>query len=1393
MTIARTFRDLSDKELADIETASDLTRMGWSGGFSWDELLKSPRVLIVSEAGVGKTYECRTRRDVLWAAGEPAFYLELATLSRGNVREMLSADEEARLDAWLRAQSETATFFLDSIDELELTMGSFEQALIRLQKAIAGQLGRARIVITTRPIPVDQRLIRKHLPIPEATEAEPTAEAFADMVMSRDHGRKLEEKVTPPWRTAELMPLSTEQVREFASLQGVPDPDALLEDIRRRDAEEFAQRPMDLIELCVDWREHQRIRTHKEQVATNTETKLKARTDRPEKAELSPDRAMEGASRLALAAMLTRKLTLRYSAESDNIESSEAALDVGTILTDWTAGERETLLERPLFGFATYGRVRFHHRSVAEFLAAKRLDALLDRRVPVKSIKRLLFVETAQGEQVVRPAMRPVAAWLASWRNAFYEEVRDREPDVLLNQGDPQSLRPAQRAEILEAFVERFGRGGWRGLSVPRIQVFRFASDDLAPVVTKLWTSGIENPEVRDLLLEVIAAGKLSACADICFSVATDTNILWRERIAALEALIALNDPRLDQVSESLERNADDWSAEITRRALILLFPKHLDATRLCRILARVSESARAIGEITWHLPRMIGQLELPAGELHALRHGLADLVSAGITWDRNKWPHVQTTRPDLIASLVSCCAKEMGSGEISLDSMKSTLLALRLGKEEDRDETTKELRRRVAAAPSEIREKMFWEEDEFLQRLHPQADQWHRLFEITHQGPIKLDPEKDAAWVRANLASKERDFDQRAMMLYAEMIDLPQLQGGTTTEHLESLKQHVTDEPKLVAIIDQRLAPAESNAELQRMMKSNERHTKKAKRDDARAHASWASFWKEIAENPDAVFAPERAENTTWNLWRAMDRSGSESRSSGWKRGFIEAQFGKEVADRLRQSMSVFWRKDTPTLRSERKEGEKDTFLVRWQLGLAAISAEAEDSKWATKLSDEEARLASRYAPLELNGFPSWLDALIDAHPKAVDAILGEQLTASLREPLESDAHPIYLQNVKHASPRVAAFFTPRIRAWLDETIGTIGSNTPDAARARLSAAIDILLHSGDAAHRSGLEALSERELAAGLDSPFADVWMPVLMQLNPEKGIAALERGLADAVPQERGAGVEWFSSLFGRDRRGSAIDLRNPGFTPMMLLRLVRLGYKHVRSEDDARHEGSFSPDTRDDAENGRDAVLKALLSTTGNAGWVAKLEMADDPLFAHFKDRAIALAKETSAVEADGVPMTDAGVVALDQYGEAAPTTRDGIFEIMRDRLGDIDELLLRDTSPREAWAGISDEKVLRREIARTLSDNANHLYTVDQEAVTIDEKETDIRMRSTASPQQATIELKVGEKPRSAGALRAALKEQLLTKYMASDECRAGCLYISIASDRKWELACTRFG
>lgn len=1384
--IKRFFRDLSNDEVADIEVASTLTRMGWTGSFGWDQLLQSQRILIVSEAGAGKTYECQSQQIRLWEAGHPAFFLDLSTLAGSSVREMLTDDQERRFDAWLLSQSEIATFFLDSIDELNLTLGRFEQALTRFKKALAGQLGRAQIIVTTRPVPIDRELIVKHLPVPAPDEAKPTAEAFADMVMERNKTDAASGTPAKVWRNVGLMPLSREQMREFAVFQGVSDAEALLKDIRERDAEEFAERPQDLLELCSDWREHHRIRSHREQVETNIAVKLKPNTERPEKAELSQQTAIDGASRLALAAMLTRKLTLRHNAKVDTAFASEPALDVSKILRDWSTEIQATLLERSLFGFASYGRVRFHHRSVVEFLAAKRLESLLEQGVSIKSVKRLLFTETALGFRKVRPSMRPVAAWLALSRETIFDDIVALDPTVLLDHGDPQSLRPAQRIRALEAYAERYGTGGWRGLSTPRIQVHRLASQELTECVQRLWSRTIENPEVRHLLLKIIAAGKLAGCADIAFTTAMEQSLTARERSLAIEALIRLNDHRLEAISASVEADSALWSDEVTRNAIIDLFPSHMPIARLSHILRRVKEKPRTIGELNYRLPREIETADLSPQYLDQLRQALTDLLVEGMTWEHDKFPHLRTKRPDLKASLLAACRRQAAEGVRTEQWINSALLVIRLSTDAsiERDALV-ELQRTLTELSSDAREAAFWKEDTFLTRLHQPKDSWHRVYDLSRYGGIQLNDEKDAAWVRRRLSSPEEPLEHREMMLWSEIL----LLNSSATDHrglLERLKQFVSDAPSLIAIIDGRLKPQKITASIRRMEAEHAKRTKHEERRTAKAHASWVMFWREIARDPNAVFAADRADNTAWNLWQAVERSGRESRASGWNRHFIEEQFGKPVADRLRETMMAAWRKDKPTLRSERPESERDTFLVRWQFGLAGISAEAEDSNWARRLTEQEAELACRYAPIELNGFPSWLSSLAVEHPAAVDRTLGEELSTSLHEVAKTNAYSSLMQNISHASAIVSALFVPRIRTWLSE-ISAVDANLGDSSYPEQAArqAIEILVKNGTDDDRNFIEKIATQRSAEGIAASFTDVWLPALIHLNPIAGIEYLERRLEESAATKYGSGTKVFAILFDHDHGGIGIDLRAPRFTPALLLRLLRIAYKHVRIDDDAHHDGSYSPDIRDNAEKSRNIILKALFATTGIDGWKAKIEMANDPLFSHIKDRTIALAEERAAEDADSVALTEAEFTILDKTGEAPPKTRGAMFELMRDRLDDIDDLLLQDISPRELWAGITDEHVMRREIARALRDASKQSYTIDQESVTADEKETDIRFRSTASNQQGTIELKLGD-DRSGADLFNTVRDQLLTKYMAADDCRAGCLLVTIARDRKWE-------
>lgn len=516
------------------------------------------------------------------------------------------------------------------------------------------------------------------------------------------------------------------------------------------------------------------------------------------------------------------------------------------------------------------------------------------------------------------------------------------------------------------------------------------------------------------------------------------------------------------------------------------------------------------------------------------------------------------------------------------------------------------------------------------------------------------------------------------------------------------------------------------------------------------------------------------------------MSQAGQASRLSGWDRCFIEAQFGAALADRMREALRPVWRQDLPTLWSEREPGKRNNYLTKWQLGLAAIAAEAEDRAWATKLTTDEAKLACRYAPIQLNGLPSWLDDLAMTHPAAVQDVLNSELAIQLRAPASVEGSGL-LNTISYSSERLKSLFRPSLLVWLDESGDMAGENENEAAAlSRLETILDILLQEADAKISKRVCEGARARLAGGITGPANKIWLSALLRLDPESGMAVLERALGSLATAKYGPAIDLIAALFGDRHSSRSILPSGPGFSPQLLLRLVTLAYRHVRIGDDDLHEGGYTPDVRDHAQYARNALLDALLQSKGPYGWAAKLALAKEPWFAHMRDRVLMIARETAADEADGQPATVTAVTSLERNGETPPATLDDMFQLMEDRFNDFDDLLLQDDSPRELWAGVKDERLIRREISRTLKIAANGCYTLTQEGVTADEKETDIRLRSTVSSQEGVIEVKVGEKDRSAADLRQALSDQLVRKYMAPDMRRAGFLLITVATDRQWK-------
>lgn len=1378
----RTFFDLPTDENTQIETAELLADLAIGGRTSWSTLLESERVLIVSEAGMGKTYECQRQQQRLWEEGRSAFFVELATLATDPLERQFSAEEKQRFDNWKAAQTERAFFFLDSVDELKLTQRSFETTLKQFAAALGGNLERACIVLTTRPTAFDLNVVQKHLPVQPAPDVFVPEDYFANVAMSVNK-EKPAKRSTPEWRFVALSALDEKQMRALAAAQSVSDPDALLDAVNARHAHDFAKRPLDFLELCGDWKVHGRIRAHREQVDNSIDIKLRARGDRPERTQLPPQRARDGAARLALAALLSRKLTLWHSSDNDR-GRGDATLDPAKILDDWSGDEVKTLLERPLFGFATYGRVRFHNRSIVEFLAAERLKLLVDRGLPIRALMRLLFATTPEGQRIVKPSLQPAAAWLAPHISPVCSELLEHEPSVLLRYGDPGSLNLVLRTRALERYVYLYGAGGWRGQRIPDLQVQRLATKDLNEVITRLWAGGVRNPEVRETLLELIGAGQMTGCADIAYGVATNPDNDARDRLNGLLPLAELQDSRLPALLDLIAASSPDWPEDLARSVIHHLFPQHLSAPQLVKTLALLSPKSREVGGISTMLPLAIAKAKLEPSALAELQHGLAELVSNSCRW-HDQYYRVTSGRQDLVPALLVASRRRLEMGETGSDLFDAVALAGLLARlDHDATDDTKTLRAVLTDAPGEVRAGVFWANDRLVREHYPkdECEPFLRLHQFQSHGAYQIELQKDADWLLRTLSDTSKPLPDRELALETAFR-----YSGSHPDRLAWLKQLVpmsSDSEVLEKRAKEYLNAAENPGPPPAWQIEDEKRREKSQRKHAKNLASWKLFWRELNNDPETAFSESRIDNTSWNLWRAMEKDAQDHSFSGWNPGFIERVFDKKMVDRFRVALAAAWRKDRPTLKSERPADQRNSYLMRWRMGLAGLYAESEGTSWTSKLTVEEADLACRYALLDLNRLPAWLEAVARVHPAVVDTTIGNELMDELED--ADTKHSMLLQDVSHASPTVISLFLGRIRSWLKDSLAKEDASILEADK--VGRAAKLLLDHGDDQDVAYIRATGISKLQGTPEPSEVLFWLPILARLDPAVCVEEMERLSGSILPAQQSQVVGWFSSLFGH---GSDLDLSKFEVSPELLLRLARLANRHIRFEDDLHQEGVHSPGPRDHAQRARSMLGSALLGIKGPGAWDIKMQFADDPEVSHYRDRVRAVALEKLAEDWDAVVLSEADVVQLEREHDFSPTSRVEMAALLDTRLADIEDLLLQDASPRELWATIRIERLLRRALAAELQKMARGAYTVNQEAVTGDENESDIRLASTAAHLEAVIELKIGENGYSFSDLREALHVQLVGKYMAPEHRRVGCLLISVATDRSWKDPDTR--
>jgi len=255
----RKFNRVPNRE-GDDNDISDFSELTGTGGKAWEQLCELSRVIILAEAGAGKTEEIRNQASKLKSTGKHSFFLRLEDISCDfRAAFELDAGDDEDFDSWL-VSDEKAYFFLDSVDEAKLkSERDFNSAIRALRKELSGCLDRVHLFITSRA----------------SAWRTNTDLSFVNRELCRKPRNKSSDKLNEQFSVYSLNNLSIEEIKRFSTEYGVDDTEEFIHQLREKEVDDFANRPLDLIDLINYWNVHGRVGSRLEVVESSIVNKLK--------------------------------------------------------------------------------------------------------------------------------------------------------------------------------------------------------------------------------------------------------------------------------------------------------------------------------------------------------------------------------------------------------------------------------------------------------------------------------------------------------------------------------------------------------------------------------------------------------------------------------------------------------------------------------------------------------------------------------------------------------------------------------------------------------------------------------------------------------------------------------------------------------------------------------------------------------------------------------------------------------------------------------------------------------------------------------------------------------------------------------------------------------------
>jgi hypothetical protein len=1374
--LQRRFLRWSDKDRGD----PDLLSLFYadSAALGWEQLLAKHRVVILAEPGSGKSEELKEQARLNAGAGRFAFYATVQGVGRKGMDSALGKAGAAKLAAW-RESNQPAWFFLDSVDEAKAGDIRFEDALREVADGIDGAEGRAHIILSGRhtdwEFRRDLESLEKWIGMPPADLPAPTLDPN-ELIINVIRRHKAQ-RPPPPAETPLVVlmgALDRAQVEVFTRGKGVVNVEDFFAALEKANLWDFARRPLDLDWLVGYWRTHGKLGA----LARMLELSLRERLQEPDAQRSRRDaldiaHAMEALERIGAALVLARLDTIVVPDSSLSLSEAPAALDLAEILPDWSGVDRGRLISRAVFDPASAGFVRLHNDNqggVRSFLAARWLIRLRKANCPKSAISDLLFA-TTYGVELVKPSMRQTAAWLSLWDTDVARDIVARDPLLLMDAADPASLPlPTREAVLARVCALRVGDDDMDMLD--RDSLKRFSSPDLASCVRSQWDIHSDSAPARELLLRMIWLGELDACADLAVGASFGIHSDRYTQVFSGRALMATADvSEKRSYAEYIRDHAASVLTVLVWDAIDSLFPTTLSVADLLLILRTIDVSDRNGGLGLDYLgPTLVDRLSSGAC-VEELLSGLLDLLETKLSTDDEE--EFSKDHP-FLSTIEAAGSRLLKLSPIHVAPLCAIDAALRVGKERRYQQRTRARDTELFSMLQSTRERRrttFWRAAERIAESELLTEPLEHPWQIAILGlELALQPE-DLDWLLDDAVRRHPESEKR---LAANTVMQLWRQSGSsadTLHHIETVGSHDIVVTSIVVEWTRPRSPSDEEQKHRRQMRRLERRStvELAERDK-----SWVEFAERLRGDPGQlrrIASPNDSgvDTRLFHLWQLVNAVGTnQSRYAVDDLGPLEPMLGSAVVGALRDAFINFWRHWKPRLRSEKPVDQRNTISALDCIGIVGVTLESvQRPGWATRLSHDEAVLATTYGTLEINGLPNWFTDLAKAQGNAVRELLTRSIAPELTEDA-GERRRDTLQDISGAHEAIVGLLAEQLYAFLEER--------DDLPTVVLDPVLRIVRRG--LVDRTKLATLlaARFETAAAIDT--RTTYIVALFRLDAGAATTALLTKLATMDRATQTALVQLvLPKVFGDAWRRHG---KYPGNLPFEAHeRLVTAAYATIRMEDDKDHSDgkAFSPDDRDNAESARSTLFGAFVDTPGLATFNAIHRFAADASFPIPRKRLMALAAHRAGQDSETAQWQSADVRAFETDFLTTPRTSVDLQRVALRRLVDLQhDLLHSDFAQGKTVARLPKEVDVQLWFADALRRSQGRSYSVEREPHTVEEKEPDVRFRAKATDASVPMEIKVVESW-TLFELEAALTAQLVGRYLRDRIDRYGILLL----------------